>query len=168
MTITFGFSKEKEDFNSVTNQFRIEDNNNSVNPITICIGAVCEKGNVVIILSDKYHFEEGSGQQFFDIEPKLRKINDTCYIGYHKSEALFEQLLKLIKKDNAINKTTIFNMPDKIYDLFMLLRNKKAEEDILRESGFLSIKDFHKQQKKCRSYFKKIQDKIDLIKPVFV
>jgi hypothetical protein len=142
MTVTIGAFLGKKGFNNVNNQVKDRDRS-----MTICIGAVCDDGKTVVILSDKKHYDETMEKHFFEEEPKLKQIHDKCYIGYFKDDLLYDELIKRIKRDKKFPSLSLQEVPTAIYNIFMKMRNEKADEQAFGETIFENKINFIEKQK---------------------
>ena len=69
-----------------------------VNPLTICIGALCENNSKVIVASDKMLTHEGLSVEFEQRTPKMEKLSNFCVALTSGAALLPVELCKKVRE----------------------------------------------------------------------
>jgi hypothetical protein len=106
--------------------------------MTICIAAICENGEAVIVTSDRMITANFLALEFEHPNPKIEKLADCC-VGLTAGDALahtelFRACRQYVQQMKSPQVELIVN---EVKDQFLSLRQKRAEEEILRPRGGL-------------------------------
>lgn len=131
--------------------------------MTVCIAAICEKGNEVIIVSDRLLTSTGSLLEFEHSTPKVRRLTKNCSAAFAGDVQASTELFELARpKIDGVENATVVDVGKCIHDAFFELRRKKIEESILRPKGIRDFKEyFERQQQLVREVVLTIEGQID-------
>jgi hypothetical protein len=136
---------------------------NDLESMTVCIAAICEKGELAIIVSDRLLTSEGMLLEFEHSTPKIVALTNNCAAAIAGDMQVSTELFELARpKIDGVENATVSDVGKCVYDAFFELRQKKIEEDILRPKGIRDLKEYHKLQKQLlRDVVLMIENQID-------
>ena len=111
--------------------------------VTICLSAICEKGEAVVFATDKLLTAAGFAVEFEHPGGKSTRIGPNC-VGLSAGDALYDTEL-FGAAQGAIGQfhaPTVEQVATTVRDLFRDLRLKRAEEYVLRPRG-LDLASFY-------------------------
>ncbi len=113
--------------------------------MTICIAALCEDSQKVVVTSDKMLTAGMLSIQFEHPESKIIEITKTCVIMTAGAGLRQTELVTALKKQiSGLVTSTVPDIVEKIKDIYQKARLKKAEELYLKPIG-LTLSDFPRQ-----------------------
>ncbi len=113
--------------------------------MTICVAAICDKCNAVIVASDKMITAEFLALEFEHPNSKIEKLADCC-VGLTAGDALAHtELFRACKQNIQLLKSpSVELIANEVKEQFLAHRRSRAEEAILKPRGF-TINEFYKE-----------------------
>ncbi len=94
--------------------------------MTVCIAAICEKGNEVIIVSDRLLTSGGALLEFEHSTPKIKQLTKTCSAAFAGDMQFSTELFERAQlKIDEIENVTVPDVGKCVHDSFFELRRKK-------------------------------------------
>lgn len=111
--------------------------------MTICIGAICDDGESVIMASDRMWTNERLSIEFEYPESKIESLSPTCFATVAGvvvlPTELFERVREMVDKKGIRNIAEIANL---IKEEYIEERRKRVEDEIFKPRG-IRMKDFY-------------------------
>ena len=100
--------------------------------MTICIAALCDKGERIIVSADRM-ITVGQIIEFEHDVPKFVTLTDNCVVMTAGSTTLQNDIIKeALSKIKALKKPTFKQITDELKNAYISIRIKRAEETILK------------------------------------
>lgn len=111
--------------------------------MTICVAATCENGQVAVVATDLMVSASFLSLEFEHPNSKIDQLSNTC-VGLAAGDALasIELFRSCIGNVGQLKSPSIEMIADQVKDQFILLRQKSAEDNILKCRG-LTISQFY-------------------------
>jgi 20S proteasome alpha/beta subunit len=131
--------------------------------MTVCIAAICEKGNEIIFMSDRLLTSSGSLVEFEHSTSKIRQLTENCSAAYAGDTQAFTELFERARlKTDEIENVTVSDVGKCVHKAFFELRREKIEDRILRPRGFRDFEEYlERQQQLVREVVLMIEGQID-------
>ena len=114
--------------------------------MTICIAALCEKGEKIIIAADRM-VTVGQIIEFEHDVPKFVNLAENCVIMTAGSTTLQNDIIKeAVSKIKGLKKPTFKQITDEIKNSYTTIRIKRAEETILKPKN-MNFQSFYQNQR---------------------
>lgn len=114
--------------------------------MTICIAAICEKGEKIIVAADRM-ITVGQIIEFEHDVPKFVDLTDNCVVMTAGSTTLQNDIIKeASSKIRALKKPNFKQITDELKNAYTNLRIKRAEETILKPKN-LNFQAFYQNQR---------------------
>jgi len=112
--------------------------------MTICISAICEKGEKAVVALDRMITSEALSIEFEQDLCKIEGLSDTCVVTSAGDALEPKDILRDTKiRVNELTKPTIRQITDIIKEYFILRRKKNVEDELLKPRGFKDLDDFY-------------------------
>ncbi len=116
--------------------------------MTICLAAICEKGDKVIMASDSMLTSPSLSIEFEIKSPKLEELCENCAIATAGDALVHTELVEETALTiNHMKSPTVTQVVDSIKKSYATLRQRKIVETILQPKGFESMADFYDRQR---------------------
>lgn len=114
--------------------------------MTVCIGAICDKGNSIIISSDGMITSRMPPIEFETKNKKISELSNKCLVLTAGDALAHVELFSKVKKEceNQCNDTNFF--VSKIKESYKFLRERAIRERILNKNGFEDFDVFFQKQ----------------------
>ena len=123
------------------NDYKTEECNNNM---TICIAAICEDTNKVIVSADRMITAAHLSQEFEHNVPKMEKISNTCVAVTAGSALAPREIFSEVRKwAEKVSNHSVHEIVEEVMKNFNRLRLKKAEERHLKSRGFENANEFY-------------------------
>jgi len=115
--------------------------------MTICIGAICERGSSLILASDTMITNATLSIQFEHKTRKMTSLSDLC-IALTAGDALaYTELFNAVQSEIArLREPSIGEIVSKIKECYQAIRELEIKERILNPRGFADFQDFYRAQ----------------------
>jgi len=111
--------------------------------MTVCIGAICEKGEVVIVTTDRMWTNPYLSLEYEYPEPKIEKLSPTCIAAVAGVVVLPTEAFERVR--DKIEREGIRNVSEIAYTLkneYAEERKKRVNDDIFRPRG-MTLENFY-------------------------
>ena len=116
--------------------------------MTVCIGALCEKRDVVVMASDRMVTAEDLSIEFEHTERKLKKISENCLVATAGDALATTELFNKVESEiSNIKSPSISDIINTIKFCYQIVRRSEIEDHILIPRGFDTLSDFYEKQK---------------------
>lgn len=111
--------------------------------MTICVGAVCDNGDKVVVVSDRMVTAEHLSIEFEGQESKIIKLTNSCVAMTAGSALIHDEIFGAAKSEvNSGSITLIPQIIDKLKKAFVNERKKRFEESILKPRN-MTLDEFY-------------------------
>jgi hypothetical protein len=113
--------------------------------MTICIAAICESCKAVIVASDRMLTAGFLALEFEHPDSKMEELSDSC-VGLTAGDALAHtELFRACRQHvEQLKSPQVELIANEIKEQFIAMRQKRAEEEILKPRGF-TLNQFYKE-----------------------
>lgn len=115
--------------------------------MTICIGAICDSGESVVMASDRMITAGALSIEFEHPTVKMDKLTDNSIIATAGDALLHTDLLAQAGSEIEHKRLTIDQLCESIKKCYVGLRNRDILEGILIPQGFNSFDEFQQKQR---------------------
>jgi len=114
--------------------------------VTQLIGAICENGEKIVVLSDRMVTTSDGSLAFEHDNPKGENISSHA-IALTAGTIHEPELIQDVRNNIGTGNPSIRNLVDKLAEKFREFRKKRIEDEILRAIGIESIDEYHSKQR---------------------
>lgn len=112
--------------------------------MTICIAAVAENFNAVVVAADR--MVTSMSPLYIEFEhhmPKIHEMSEKCVAMTAGDALAYSELFSAYKRKRVSTDTTISQIIDEIKELYRNIRERRITDEILSTRGFKNIEDFY-------------------------
>ena len=119
-------------------------NNTYKKSMTICIAAICDNNQKIVVASDRMITASHLSQQFEHGVPKMEEISKSCLAVTAGSALAPREIFSSVRTwASSKSNTSISEIVEEVKNRFNKLRIRKAEEKYIKSRGFESVEDFY-------------------------